>query len=43
MNELQINNQTKTIDSRGIAEMAQMEPKELLRKISNFNEITNQF
>ncbi|NYB73893.1 Rha family transcriptional regulator [Sedimentibacter hydroxybenzoicus DSM 7310] len=39
MNEIQINNQAKTIDSRDIAEMVEMEHKELLRKISSFNEI----
>lgn len=39
MNELQINNQIKTIDSRDIAEMVEMRHADLLAKISNYNEI----
>ena len=39
MNEIQINNQTKTIDSRDIAEMVEMRHADLLAKISNYNEI----
>lgn len=39
MNELQINNQMKTIDSRDIAEMVEMEHSNLLKKVASFNEI----
>lgn len=39
MNELQINNQIKTIDSRDVAEMVETQHKELLKKIASFNEI----
>jgi len=39
MNELQINNQIKTIDSRDIAEMVEMRHGDLLKKIASYNEI----
>lgn len=39
MNELQINNQIKTIDSRDIAEMVEMRHADLLAKVSSYNEI----
>ncbi len=39
MNEIQINNQIKTIDSRDIAEMVEIEHSNLLKKVASYNKI----